>query len=258
MAKFKEIEVNGKTYQFSTLGFPANSNCIILDKKDHGWIVGSGVLSTRKGFFSQDAIITAIDLGYDLTTKEGIGKAIADKNRIKEEFLKSNPPTDKNLDDMKDKYVFAGKYLSGHPEITKFNNLPKYIRIKEDELLIIETAINTTEELINSNVENKTIAKFKEKLNIDILGSINIKNITNVNVEDASTVEKRVTATRLVTLGIFAFAAKKKEKHDLYYLTIKWKDGKFEQEVIFEFDGKDSKTQANKLKAKIIEYANKY
>lgn len=52
--------------------------------------------------------------------------------------------------------------------------------------------------------------------------------VTSIEVEGPEGVEKRVTATRLLTLGVFAFAAKKKSK--LSYVVV----GTAEGEAIFE------------------------
>ena len=134
----------------------------------------------------------------------------------------------------------AGKYITGHSKITT-PNLDVQMYFKDDIIFIIDNSPNLKE-----------------------LGQIPLKEVTNVSVEDASTVEKRITATRLLTIGIFAFAAKKNEKKEMYYLTINWKDGKFDQETIFEFNFKPNvpKNQqnllksANILKSEIMNQAN--
>jgi hypothetical protein len=152
----------------------------------------------------------------------------------------------KNLTDQKAKelgirgFLDSGKYVTGHSKITT-SNIFTLIYIKDGLIHII------------SKTEN-----FKE------LGIIPLKDVENVLVEDASSIEKRVTATRLLTIGLFAFAAKKKEKNELFYVTIIWKDGKFDQETIFEFaiDPKVAKViqnpsqTANILKNEIINRAN--
>ncbi len=139
-----------------------------------------------------------------------------------------------------DQIFDAGKYLTGHSQITT-SNVKVYVYSKNDILYIAENSVNIKE-----------------------LGSIPLKEITNVTLEDASTIEKRVTATRLLTLGVFAFAAQKNEKHKLFYLVISWKEGKFDQDTIFEFEEpqvvpKNQPTalqNANVLKSEIMKLSN--
>lgn len=65
--------------------------------------------------------------------------------------------------------------------------------------------------------------------------------ISSVSVEGPDEVQKRVTVTRLLTTGIFAFALKKKSK--TAYLTVTTSDG----EAIFETD----KMTPQELRAKV-------
>ncbi|MDO4243765.1 MAG: hypothetical protein Q4C85_08440 [Actinomyces sp.] len=52
---------------------------------------------------------------------------------------------------------------------------------------------------------------------------IPLQSITSVRVESGSALEARVTATRLVALGVFAWAAKKKTGGEVY-LTVEAED----------------------------------
>ena len=79
--------------------------------------------------------------------------------------------------------------------------------------------------------------------------------VSNITVEDQSTIEKRITGTRLLLTGVFAFAWKKKTKHELAYITIYWNDGKFDHETIFEFEGRNAMTRANSSRNKLINLA---
>lgn len=72
--------------------------------------------------------------------------------------------------------------------------------------------------------------------------------ITNVAIEGKDEVNRRVTVTRLLAVGIFAFALKKKNKDKEAYLTIELADG---QEVIFFIDKKSPMELRTKL-AKVI------
>lgn len=78
------------------------------------------------------------------------------------------------------------------------------------------------------------------------LGTIPRDSVLQVDVEDRSTVEKRVTATRLLTIGVFALAAQKKKKDTRFYLTVTWEDDRgVVQRPMFEWSG----MSANRLAA---------
>ena len=111
--------------------------------------------------------------------------------------------------------IETGKYIAGHPDI----NDP-----------ILKTSIYP----IDNRLEILFDAPFEQPVE---KGSIFNDSIKNILVEDRSTIEKRVTATRLVLLGVLALVFRKKEKNELSYLTIEWNDGKFDHETIFEFEG---------------------
>jgi len=139
--------------------------------------------------------------------------------------------TDANID--QNEFIDSGKLLTGHPMVDK--------QIEETKMYIKENIIYLHE-------------KRKEKLYpvIPHFALIESSKIKDVIIEDASTIEKRITATRLLTVGLFAFALKKKEKNELAYLTIKWNDGKFDNETIFEFKGIDATQRGNTVRNSII------
>jgi hypothetical protein len=126
----------------------------------------------------------------------------------------------------REKKYFSGKYIGGHPNIG--------------------AAIPVT----SCQVTDSEVTIFP------VAAKIPIAQITNVTVEDASTVEKRITATRLLTVGVFAFAAKKKKVHVQYYVSIAWGAGKIGNETIFEFEGTDAQSQANALRNVIVARVN--
>ncbi len=72
--------------------------------------------------------------------------------------------------------------------------------------------------------------------------------VRDIVVEGKSEVNRRVTVTRLLAVGIFAFALKKKNTDKEAYLTIELADG---QEVIFFIDNKAPMELKAKL-AKVI------
>ncbi len=127
--------------------------------------------------------------------------------------------------------ILAGTYVSGHPLL---DNSLKDIRLLLDENSVkIFTLIITT---------------------VTLKADIPKDSITNVSMEDASTIQNRVTVGRLLLTGIFAFAWKKKTKQECAYLVIEWKQGQFNNETIFEFEGTGSIQKANTIRNKFINY----
>lgn len=90
-----------------------------------------------------------------------------------------------------------------------------------------------------------------------INSSINISDIDDVKVEDKTSVEKRLTVGRLLLVGVFAFAWKKKKIDESAYLIIEWKKGKFSNTTIFNLDEKDAFLKANKARNELIEMCTK-
>ena len=113
------------------------------------------------------------------------------------------------------KYYASGRIISGHPDIAKpyLTN----IKVTHTEIIIYEVIpVNTLGQKI---------------------GEIQLSQIKSAKVEDRSTIEKHITAGRILLLGLFALAAQKSEKHEDFYLVISWGDGRFDFETIFEFEG---------------------
>lgn len=123
----------------------------------------------------------------------------------------------------------AGKYTTGHPDIDKPIDRTEFL-ISDSELKIY--AIKDTAP--------------------SYVASIPFDKIKNIIVEDESTVRRRVTVARLLTVGIFAFALKKKKVDKLFYLIFEWNDGRFDHETIFEFTGSILQGDPNTLRNKII------
>ena len=78
--------------------------------------------------------------------------------------------------------------------------------------------------------------------------TIPYSTISNIQVESQQEIERRITATRLLALGVFAFAVKKKEIHVSEYLTIDVKD-----ENDLEFTMVFSGTQIRELLRDVFE-----
>lgn len=127
------------------------------------------------------------------------------------------------------KAIVLGKYIMGHPSIDlPINNTLVY---REEEVL--KLASNT----VDANGD------------FNWLGKIPMDSITNISIEDASTLEKRVTLTRMALMGLFAFALQKKQTTNLAYLLIewkqKWRETELSHETIFEYNMPQAAAIAN-------------
>lgn len=129
-----------------------------------------------------------------------------------------------------DNKVSTGKYIAGHPDIDEsIENTSIYLKDNKLEIML-----------------EQPIAMPIKK------GEIDVAFISDILAEDQSTIEKKVTAGRLIMTGVLAFAWKKKKKNELAYLTLEWHDGKFKHETIFEFEGNNAMQNANLSRNKLI------
>ena len=144
-------------------------------------------------------------------------------NSVRKTQLKSLNITELDL-------IQCGKYTAGHPDIDKPINFAEVL-CKDNELLIY-----------GSSDRSRPVLSAR----------IPIEKIKNIILEDASTVQKRVTVTRLLSTGLFAFALKKKEKTETAYIIIEWNDGKFDHETIFEFSNLGAVQKANETRNKLV------
>lgn len=121
------------------------------------------------------------------------------------------------------------EYTGGHPEIDK----PSKVRLRAEKksILIKGMAIGNTGKVI---------------------GEISGEKIKNILVENKSTVSRRVTVGRLLLVGVFAFAWKKKKTDNEYYVVVEWNDGRFDHETLFEFEGKGAQKDANEFRNYLI------
>lgn len=84
-----------------------------------------------------------------------------------------------------------------------------------------------------------------------LIADIPINSISGINVEDSSSMEKRITLGRVLLVGIFALAWRKKKKNELAFVTIEWKE-KFENSTIFSFEGQEAMQKANTARNELI------
>ena len=128
-----------------------------------------------------------------------------------------------------------GKFITGHPDIS--------------------TPCLTTISLSPTDVIISKIDEFGKTE--EQLCTIPLAQIKTATVEDRSTMESRVAASRLLLVGVFAFAAKKKEVHPDFYSIVSWSDGRFDFNTIFEYSGPNANTLANKSCNEIVNACRK-
>lgn len=85
-----------------------------------------------------------------------------------------------------------------------------------------------------------------------LYGAIPLAGISGISVEDKTTIEKRVTVSRLLLTGVFALAWQKKKVDEAAYMVIEWNDGRFDHETVFEFTGKGAMQEANAARNRLI------
>ena len=162
-------------------------------------------------------VIVAVFIGG--SNKEKNTKSAMQKNGLKEsEFHKTE-----------------SKYIGGHP---KKDDVVEYVwyRIADEKLMFYErfTSIDVP------------------KFHFDIP----ISAITDIQYNDATTMENKVTLGRVLLIGVFALAWKKKKKNEIAFVTIDWNDGKFNHTTTFSVEDKDANTKANALRNKLINAVN--
>lgn len=133
-------------------------------------------------------------------------------------------------------FVSLGTYAGGHPDMDNtVDNI--YIR-NEDNILSFYT------------IQVYGISMPKAVPN----AAIPCADITDITIEDATSIEKKITVGRIFLVGIFALGWRKKKKNELAFLVIEWKKGKFEHSTTFSFEGKDAFQKANTARNQLIKF----
>jgi len=135
-----------------------------------------------------------------------------------------------NLDD----FVSVGAYVGGHPD--RNENVDNCFANREGEEMVFYRRI----------IAEMPQRKF----------SIKRENVKNISVEDASSIENKITVGRLLLVGVFALAWRKKKKNELAFVVIEWNDGRFDHSTTFSLEGKDAMTKANTVRNSLIKLCN--
>lgn len=148
----------------------------------------------------------------------------------------------KSKDKMKDlgmdysEFIPMGTYAGGHPKMDNtVENI--YIRHKDKQFTFYTITVYgvSMPQLITD-------------------ASIPCEDIADITIEDASSIEKKITVGRILLVGIFALGWRKKKKNELAFLVIEWKKGKFEHSTTFSFEGKDAFQKANTARNQLIKF----
>ena len=128
-----------------------------------------------------------------------------------------------------DEVIHIGSYVGGHPLLD--DTIPLCHAYKKGANLVLTKKLSLTE----------------------VPGSeIPIADIDNITLQDASTIDKRITAGRMLLVGVFAFAWQKKEKNEMAFIEIQWHQGKFDHQTLFCFEGDGAFKRANKARNQLI------
>lgn len=133
--------------------------------------------------------------------------------------------------------VWLGNYVGGHPEID--NSLTHVFSFKSKNNLKLYA------KMYKNSADISTVY-------FSHLADIPIEKITNISIEDTSTIDKKVTLGRVLLVGVFALAWKKEKINKQAFLNIIWNDGKYMHETLFRFKDLGAFQEANKIRNNLI------
>lgn len=128
-------------------------------------------------------------------------------------------------------FTNIGKYVGGHP---KYDREVGNVSVKD---------------------EKSKVSFYKQETPISMpqyLFDINKSSIKSITVEDASSIERKITLGRVVLVGVFALAWRKKKKNEVAFLLIEWSDGRFDHSTSFVFETKDAMQKCNSARNNLI------
>lgn len=112
---------------------------------------------------------------------------------------------------------------------------------------------------VNRKVENVRCAVYRDRFDFMqdgwLLDSIPRNSVHQITVDSKSQVTQRLTATRIVALGVFALAAPKNQRHQEFCLVIDWNDFHGAQTTVFEFVGENAAGLANQAANTLKRYS---
>lgn len=141
--------------------------------------------------------------------------------------------------------IYLPKYLGGFENASVEQN-DVYCAITESDFVFLTESDFVSLTALGQEIDRK----FGKEI-----GKIPRNSINAIILEDKSFVAQRLTATRILTLGIFSLAVPKKKKDKEYCIVFDWEDENFvKQNVVFEFSGYG----ADEFSRKAFHFLNKY
>ena len=133
--------------------------------------------------------------------------------------------------------IILGTYVGGHPDL---DNMTTHVfSFKHENSLTLYAKLYKKP----GNIET---------VYFDHLANIPIDRISDITIEDISSVEKKVTLGRVLLVGVFALAWKKDKKKQQAFVNIKWNDEKFQHQTLFRFENIGAFQEANKVRNALI------
>lgn len=135
-------------------------------------------------------------------------------------------------------FIECGTYVSGHPALN--GNIKDVWALVEDGQLKLYTSINP-EYVMPEAV---------------IGGYISAADITDVRLEDSTAIERRITPGRMLPEGLSGMARRKKRRNGLAFVSVVWSCGRFQQETVFMFGGKQALGKAETCRNRLMKRLN--
>lgn len=146
----------------------------------------------------------------------------------------------KNKEYNKNNFIWIKKYFGGIHGVNK-NNIPILLYPSKTGFEIFDNQYNRLGDLLN-------------------------EQITDISIEDKSSVEKRLSVTNIALFGVLGLAMRKSKEYDVSLLIIKLSDGRFTHEGIFSFEytkeekmkdkNLNSYNEASNVRTKMINHLN--
>jgi hypothetical protein len=116
---------------------------------------------------------------------------------------------------------------------TSVNHIAGHPYLSQNDKLLLQVRTNNTINLIPAN-SITAMRLMKEKIDINTGIEIPINQITRYEIKTESEIQKDVTLTRLLALGIFAFGLKKKTEINNSYLILSYVQNNVPIDCIFK------------------------
>lgn len=128
-------------------------------------------------------------------------------------------------------FKIIGNYVGGHPDYDK-EIMGVSVRQDNDDLCFYEQRYPTAMPYHRFDIKKDSVK--------------------SIDIEDASTIENKITVGRIFLVGLFALGWRKKKKNELAFVVINWNDGRFDHSTTFVCEGKNAMQKANAARNHLI------